>query len=425
MKRILQILVVLFVLYYVVQFIFSFFDKGYNEIYYIESDNQKFEINESYISNQKNEKNSYYIEINIDNKLFNFRLYDNLKKTKKIVKKISYVKGNEYSCLLPIFDDGQILTDALCIKNDYKIYYNNIVGQDEIIDNYMNEISEYNIDDFKDDAEVTNIKNNIKIYDNIKDNLYFGLTSYKGLYNINYRITNKITEVDIFNNDVYNPTISTQINQYYLVADYNSTYEFTKFYLINLTTKDYETIESKHKISIDNSYIQGVVENSAYLIDKKNLKQYEIDIKSKKVIEIDDSQSKIKYYNNGIWENRNMMDAINNNLLFDVNGADISLFENSFDKVEKIGGEVSGFYLLYKYNNGSYDVYKSYMQKPNEIIHIFTTTNKENVVCVNNYIIYTYNNTVYIYENNKGIKKLLAYDELNYNKNINVFAYYK
>lgn len=425
MKRILQILIVLFVLYYGVQVIFSFFDKGYNEIYYIESDNQKFEINESYISNQKNEKNSYYIEINVDNKLFNFRLYDNLKKAKKIVRKISYVKGKEYSCLLPIFDDGKILTDSLCIKNDYKIYYNNIVGQDEIIDNYMNKISEYNIDDFKDDSEVTNVKNNIKIYDNIKDNLYFGLTSYKGLYNINYRITNKITEVDVFNNDVYNPTISTQINQYYIVADYNSTYEFTKFYLINLTTKDYETIESKHKISIDNSYIQGVVENSVYLIDKKNLKQYEIDIKSKKVIEIDDSQSKIKYYNNGIWENRNMIDAINNNLLFDVNGADISLFESSFDKVEKIGGEISGFYLLYKYNNGSYDVYKSYTQNPNEIIYIFTTTNKKNVVCVNNYIIYTYNNTVYIYENNKGIKKLLTYDELNYNKNINVFAYYK
>lgn len=83
MKRILQILIVLFVLYYGVQVIFSFFDKGYNEIYYIESDNQKFEINESYISNQKNEKNSYYIEINVDNKLFNFRLYDNLKKAKK------------------------------------------------------------------------------------------------------------------------------------------------------------------------------------------------------------------------------------------------------------------------------------------------------------------------------------------------------
>ena len=310
MKRVVQILILLFVFYYLIQLIFSFFDKGYEITYTKNIDDKEINIKEVYSANIKDERNNYYFEIKVDNNVFYLKTYDNFKKMKNIINDIKYFKSGDYTCILPIYRGNKILTDIICQTGQSTTYYHNIRGINSQLDNFVDNIEEYNINQWLDNETETNRLGNVYVYkNNLDSNLYLGLTNYKGLYKINENVSNKIISIDVFKDDIYNPKINTQISHYYLVADYNENYEFNKFYLIDFLKKETETIESKHKISI-NSYIQGVVGNSVYLIDIDNKKQYEIDIKSKKIIEIGNSDSNVKFYNAGDWEERNMFEVI-------------------------------------------------------------------------------------------------------------------
>lgn len=424
MKRILQILIVLFVFYYIIQIVFHFIDKGYEITYELNAENKKFDITEIYTANQKNEQDNYYLEISVENTKFYVKIYENLRKSKNIIKEIKYIDSGNYKCVLPIFKDDKILTDIICKNSQLTTNYQNIKGIDVNIDAFANNIEGYN-DKFVDSANESSNRDNIYIYeDNIIDELFLGLTSYNGLYNINNLLSKSIAEIDVFNDDVYSSKINTQIKNFYLVANYNSNYEFTKFYLINLLTKEYDEIDSKNKISF-NSYIQGTVGNSVYLIDIDNKKQYEIDVKTKKVIEVGNENSGVKTYNSGTWENKPIVQALQTELKFTENNIDAQIFSKQYYRIDKVGGENSGYYYLYENTDNGYNVYKAYTEQPNEPILLLKINDINRIKYVNNQIIYIDKNIVKIYNEQNGIKRLIRYDELEFNKNLNIFAYYK
>lgn len=425
MKRILQILILLFVFYYIIQIIFDFTNKGYDIQYSKKIDNDEFNIREVYNSNQKNEKDNYYLEISTNNETFYFKTYENLKKSKNIVYDIKYIKTDNYSCILPITKDKKLISDILCQNDDSINYYHNIIGFDSKIDEFANSIEEYNVNNWVDsDTETSNLGNVFVYRNNVGNNLYLGLTSYNGLYNINNTVSKGIINVSVFNNDIYNPEISIQINNYYLVADYNEAYEFTQFYLINLLSKEVETIKDKFKISL-NSYFLGKDGNSAYLLDIDNKKQYEIDIKSKKITEVGNDSIGVKIYDNGKFENKNIYDVINNKIKFTYSDVDSSLFNEQFYKIDKIGGDKSGYYYLYELSNNGYKVYKSYVEQPNKKIYLFETSRADKVKYINDSVIFIRDNFVNIYNDEYGEKKLIKYNELEFNKNINIYGYYR
>ncbi len=425
MKRVLQILILLFVFYYLVQLIFNFFDKGYEITYTKNIDDKEISIKEVYSANQKNERNNYYFEVTIDNNVFYLKTYENFKKMKNIISDIKYFKSGDYTCILPIYKGNKILTDIICKTNETTTYYHNIKGINSQIDLLANNIKEYNINNWLDNETETTKLGNIYVYkNNLGSDLYLGLTNYKGLYSINDKVSNKIIPIDVFKNDIYNPKINTQISHYYLVADYNENYEFSKFYLINLLEKETETIEGKNKISL-NSYIQGTVGNSVYLIDIDNKKQYEIDIKSKKIIEIGNSDSGIKFYNAGEWENRNIYETIKKEEKFNYQTIDLTKFDTQYERIDQIGGKKSGYYYLYKQNGSGYNAYKAYVEQPNSPIFLFQTSNIDNIKYINDMILFTDKNYVKIYSDNNGIKNLIKYDELEFNKSLNIFGYYQ
>lgn len=425
MKRILQTLILLFMFYYIIQIVFTFTNKGYDIKYSKIVDNNEFNIREVYNSNQKNERDNYYLEISVSDETFYFKTYENLKKLKNIVGDIKYIKTDNYSCILPIIKDKKIISDILCQNTSGINYYHNIIGVDSKIDDFANGIDEYNVNNWIDSDDETSNLGNVFIYrNNIDDNLYLGLTSYNGLYNINNTVSKGIIKIPIFNNDIYNPEISIQINNYYLVADYNETYEFTKFYLINLLSKEVDTIEGKFKISL-NSYFLGKDGDNAYLLDVDNKKQYEVDIKSKKITEVGNAEIGVKIYNNDKFENRNIYDVINNKIKFIYDDIDSSLFTEEFYKIDKIGGDKSGYYYLYELYSNGYKVYKSYVEQPNKKIYLFESSNADKVKYINDSVIFIKDNYVNIYNDQYGVKKLIKYNELEFNKNINIYGYYK
>lgn len=425
MKRVVQTIILLFIFYYVFQLIFTFFDKGYEINYTKNIDNVEIKIKEVYSANQKNEKDNYYFEIIIDDNEFYFKTYENFKKKKNIIANLKYIKTETYACIFPIFDGGKILTDIICQDDKITTYYYNIRGIDTRIDEFANSIQEYNINDWIDqETETTNLGNVFVYKNNLISDLYLGLTSYKGLYSINDKVSKNVIDIPVFKNDIYNPRISTQIDNYYFVADYNENYEFTKFYLINLLNKEITTIYSKNKISF-NSYIQGTVESSVYLIDIDNKKQYEVDIKSKKIIEIGNENIGVKFYNAGIWENKNVFETVKNQDKFIYQQINETEFYKDYYKIDKIGGLKSGYYYLYEKTSTGYNVYKAYVEQPNKPIFLFKVDNIDNIKYINDSILFVESNFVKIYDINNSIKKLVKYDELSFNTNLHIYGYYE
>lgn len=425
MKRVLQILLLLFVFYYTIQLVFDLFDKGYEKTYTRITDDKEVTIKEVYQANKKNERDNYFFEIKVDDTIFYLKIYDDFKKMKNIITDIKYLNSEDYKCILPIFKNEGIITDIICKNNNLTTYYSNIKDINKTVDNFANSIEGYNVGNWLDDVTETTKNGNVFVYgENIIKNLYLGLTSYKGIYNINDQVSKNIIGIDLFKNDVYSSVISTQINNKYLVANYNSNYEFTEFYLTDLTSKEYEKISGNHKISF-NSYIQGVIENNVYLIDIDNKKQYQIDVNSKKIIEIGNENTGIKYYNNGNCENRSIFDAINSKLIFTEKNIDASTFTNHYERIDLIGGKSSGYYYLYEKSENKYKVYKSYVEMPNQRIYLFSVPNIDKIKYVNDIIILVDGSFVKIYSENFGMKNIIKYDELNFNNNINIYAYYK
>ena len=332
--------------------------------YKIKSDNKVFKIN------QLKTDSKYYIEISYNNKIYPLDI-DYTSKKRKIIKDIYYFKDKKYECILPIFSNNSYI-DMMCYKDKVIYNYSSIKGNDTKLDKYIKSIKIYDINKYKDNKTVENIVDGIKFYNNLDKNIY--ITNYRG-------ITSKDKSIDLFNSDIYNKPLSVFINNYYLIADYNKLdrYEFNEFYLVNLDNYNTFKIKYKDNISFD-SYIQGIVDNKIYLYDIDNEKQYEIDYNSKKIKLI--SNDKVKYYNNGKWENISISKA-NSKIYFNYESLD-NIFD--YDYVY----ETDTKYYLLKIDNDIYKLYLTYKQNTN-IIKYLIDIETYDIIVNDTYLYYVYN----------------------------------
>lgn len=364
--------------------------------YVINNNGNKFNIKEVY----KNK--NYYIEIKTKTNIFPIRIYEDIK-NKKIIKKIYYYYDDNYECLLPIINN-KLNIDMMCYKENILYNYNDIIGENSDLDEYVKNIKEYNIEQFKNNISEYNKINTIKYYNSIEKKVV--LTTYKGL-NISG------SEVNIFNKDIYNNKISTFLDNYYIIADYNNDYEFKYFYVVNLENNELFKIKSKYIISLD-SYIQGIVDKKIYLYDKDNENQYEIDI-NKKTIKLISNTKYIKYYSNNKWEKLNKISA-NKEVYFNYES-----LNNYFTKYNQVIDSTNYYYLL-KDNGKNYDLYR--VDKENINIYKFISEIPTDKIYTNNdYIYYSYDNKIYYYSDKTGLKLLLEDSELEFNNTIKYYIY--
>lgn len=367
--------------------------------YKLKYDKNEFEIKETYA------KDNYYIEIINSEKVYPIRIYNNLNNKRKIIDKIYFYQDMEFECLLPIIN-GEIIVDIMCYKDEIIYDYHNIIGLDINLDDYVDSIELYDIDRFADDLSKENSINTVKVYRNNNINNIVAITTYKGL------IISGI-EIELFKEDIYNNKISTFVDNYYLIADYNNNYEFENFYVVDLISKEIFKIKSKNEISLD-SYIQGIVDSKVYLYDKDNENQYEIDINNKKITLIS-SDNSIKYYKNNTWQN------MNKNKIKDEVYFDYETLENNFSDYDEILEDVY-YYYLFKKNKVNYDLYR--VDKNNLNVYKFLLTVPTTSISYNNnYIYYVFNNKLYYYSDSTGLKTLLEDSELEFNNTIKYYIY--
>lgn len=409
MKKILFLLLSLFLIYFVIQIAFSFVGNGHSIEYRVDS----FNIKEILTQNKKNEIDNYYFEIEKDGSIFNYQVFKD-KQGSKLIKDIEYFKNTNYECIAVIFRNKYFENQVICNKDNMNYYYMGIKGNDPEVDMFAKDyITENNSSD-----DVLKQNGNLFVYNNLNED-YVAIEYYKGIYIINRE--NKYKKVALFKNETYNRDLAILVQKYYLTADYNSEYDFHKFVMVDLETGKKESLTFNANISF-NSYFQGVVDGKAYLIDKDNKKQYEIDIKDKRVFEIGNEQSGIKIYKNNEFVDGNIYDAINSNIIFSLTD---SIFNDVYSKVDLFGGSKSGLYFLFKQNGDKYSVYQSSVHNTNVITYLFDLVNINNLGYTKNGVYYINGNSIKYFDYIDGIVEIAKFNDLNYNSNLKLFVYEK
>ena len=348
---------------------------------------------------------NYYIEIKTNKNIYPFRIYEDLSNKRKVVKDIYLYKDDNIECVLPVIND-ELYTDMACYKDEILYNYYNFVGNNTSLDKYVNSIELYNINEFENKAINTETIGTIKynIFTNLSNTV--AITTYKGL-------TINDNEINLFKKDIYNNKLSTFIDNYYIIADYEKNYSFNYFYVVNLDNRKINKLESKNDISYD-SYIQGIVDNKIYLYDKDNEVQYEIDVKGSS-IDIISSDNYIKYYSNNKWEKMNKTKA-NKEIYF--NYETLDNYFTSYDYVE----ETDNYYYLLKKDGISYKLYR--VDKDNiDVYKYLLDVPTTNIYFSNDYLYYVYKNKLFYYSDGTGLKTILENSELEFNDTIKYYIY--
>ena len=400
-------LIVLFIFYLGIQILFFWLSNNQEVSYMLKLDNNSFEVIEKSDFNNHN----YFYDVTINNINFSFQIFKDYGKKIKLLTDIKYYEDEEYKCILPIFN-GEILLDMICY-NDVYDYYRNIKGKNEKLDNYVANLDIYNENQFIDQNSSSEISNLMVFKENLINNHFIALKNYRGLFIINNEFDSIVKDKNLFSKDIYNQKISTFINEYYLVADYNETHEFNKIIIFDIVNLEISEIISNTAISLD-SYIQGVVDDKIYLYDKDNKIQYEIDIQNKSIVK---TGTEIKY-NDGEWKTMSIAEA-NQEKKF---GIENNYGFEGYEKIDKVGNDC-GYYYLYKKNGNKYDVYRVNIQNNSGLIYIFSTQSLDLINYVDDYVYFVENNKIKVYNDSFGTKNILDYAELEFNKNINFYVY--
>ena len=408
MKKLFVMLIVLFIVYLGVQFIFYLFSKGQDNVYEIKSEGTTFEVKE--VSNFTTNTNNYSYTVTVDEKTFWFEISHDYGKTSQVLTDIYY--DEDSNCILPIFKDNLILLDVICLKDNIYQFYHNIKGQNSDIDQFVSEISQYNISQFSDNAESSLIEQ-LNVYkDNLITNHYIGFNNYKGVYIVSGNINSSVYNISLFNNDVYKQDLGQFVNQYYVVPDYNQKHEFNEINVVDLVNLNIFNITSDRAISFD-SYIQGVVDSKIYLYDKDNKIQYEIDPVNKAIVVY--STNEIKYYD-GSWTTMTIAEA-NEEKKFITETNDY--IDSQFERIDKVGH----YYYLYKKVGNKYEVYRMRVEDKQGLTYLFDTKAIDSIFYVNNYIYFVNGNIIQVYNDIFGVKNVIGYQELEFNKDINLYVY--
>ncbi len=173
---------------------------------------------------------------------------------KKLVKKIE-IKSNEQIICLNI--EGKLPFYPVCSEDSNLLSYH-LVDSELIPETFRKNEEEHVID-----------SNQYKIYDLNKKTFF--IWNYKGFDIISDK---KNTNVSLYSKDIYTIPLTIKVGETILMADYSDTYEFSKFFVIQKNGKVKELVLDS-KLSFE-SYFLGTYKKSAYLMDKKNKKEYEI-----------------------------------------------------------------------------------------------------------------------------------------------------
>ena len=327
--------------------------------YELEYDVNEFKVKEIY----NKDDNKYLFKVSSDNHYYEIAVDHKYSKKRKLVKYIDTVDNNDSKCIsLNVYNNN---TNFIC--NNGESYYDlNITKENE--------------------SNKINTVNNIDIYSDAYDYLTW---NGKGLTYLN---GNK--ELKFLTNESYTNDLVYQFKDYLIIADYDANRYFDKFYIYDNKKKEVKAWEIPFELSFD-SYFLGYIDDDIYIFDVTGQSEYRINIKKRKIKVV--SQNDMGVYYNGKKEQVPTSKFIYNMTLFNYN----SLY-NFVSDANK---------LFYKYYNSS------------KLVRISDLDIKDILYYDSENVYYISDNSVYMYNINKGESKLLESFEWNFNYHNQVFVF--
>lgn len=396
MKKVIKLLIGIFILVLIFELIAYIFKTHHDITYTLKDANQTFKINEVY----KNKK--YYFKITSKDLVYSFEIHDEFHKKKEVITKIySYQKDDLY-CIYPMIEKNEN-TNILCSKNNKSYAYTNYEKE---LTPFIETLKKqgYNSPSWQEKSNSSKKIETLSAYqNNIKEKTYIYIYKYNGFFSIS---KDSLEQIKLFENDTYINHLGTNIDKYYLIPNYDQKYDYDELYVIDMTNNKVKQRNLKYKISKD-SYINGVIDNELYIFDKDELKQYKISKKGKKIKEVGNKEDGALYYNLK-FETKSVYDFRDEELKF-------KTIKDYISQVEK---NTSINYL-----QKTEDTY--YYQTKNNDVYYYNLNSKTKVLLFNQKIsdftlvkdtlYFISDDTLYSYNFQEGLKKLITYSELSFN----------
>ena len=364
-RRLALLLIIILIIALVLFFLFR--RKDYTVTYSVND----YEITESY-----HKEEDYYSFIIKKGETERFAIvYNQHFSSKKNIDQITEYQTQTESCIT--ISSNKVRIEPLCTKEETQISYHLV--SDEMKEK-LGVTSET-----KEDTILTTY-NNINVYHYRNHNYY--IWNYRGFYHINENTTENI---QLFDKDIYNPTLITQVNDTLVIPDYNADYYFDKVILLDMNTGRTTTWTLETSIYFD-SAVLGVYQGDLYIIDKHEKTEWQLNFAKQKQERVGTEQKGGKIYDHE-WTNVTM-----NRLLYQ---------ENTF----------KGTTIL-EYNikeDGLYAIFDNHQMKIRESAPSKILSNTDNTVY------YLVNDNVYSYNKEEGEKLLLNYFEWNFNSENVIF----
>ena len=385
----------------IIPIIIKTFQKKHNVEYKV----GKYNINEKFYIEEKS--HNYEFKITNKKETYSFILNSNVNKRKKIIKDIKIYKKNNIKCIIPIYIKD-ISKDIYCLENNNQVsnYY---LKDNDNFKSIIEDTKKYKVNLPSDSEKYKEFKK-IKVYqNNINDNTAYIIWNYKGIYILK---NNELKQQKFLNYDLYDNIMSTTTSNYFVLFENSNVMGIEKIHYYDIKNDKYNIFKLKDKISKD-SYINGVYDDLIYVTDNKKKIQYTINVKKEKIEEVGKEELGYTKYTNKKKEEMNKSDFFMKEQLFDNEKIENKKITNSKDLVKE---DQIYYYLdnnkFYKNING----YNSILLFELDNIKDWRINNKDLIIFVDD--------LVYIYNDELGLRKIIEYNELNYNYK-NIVKYWK
>ena len=365
----------------------------------------KYNINEKFYIEEKS--HNYEFKITNKKETYSFILNSNVNKRKKIIKDIKIYKKNNIKCIIPIYVKD-ISKDIYCLENNNQVsnYY---LKDNDNFKSIIEDTKKYKVNLPSDSEKYKEFKK-IKVYqNNINDNTAYIIWNYKGIYILK---NNELKQQKFLNYDLYDNIMSTTTSNYFVLFENSNVMGIERIHYYDIKNDKYNIFKLKDKISKD-SYINGVYDDLIYVTDNKKKIQYTINVKKEKIEEVGKEELGYTKYTNKKKEEMNKSDFFMKEQLFDNEKIENKKITNSKDLVKE---DQIYYYLdnnkFYKNING----YNSILLFELDNIKDWKINNKDLIIFVDD--------LVYIYNDELGLRKIIEYNELNYNYK-NIVKYWK
>lgn len=405
MKRVFYFIFILFILFFVYQFVVMLFIDHHQTSYSISQDGKVFMITETFSKEKKNEH--YFFEIQEGDHVFYFHRNFSMGKRDHVIQSLEVFSQNDLYCLYPVLEKNAP-SSILCLKGNRQVSYVSLKQQNntdigafvEILQNkgYSNSV-------FETSYTSKEYRGKLVYQDNLIDDEIITLWDYQGL---DLYEKEDLSSISLLTKDRYENDLGSLVSHYYVIPNYDQNHDFNTMYIVDLFDHSKKSLYFDEDVSFD-CYVQGVVDSKYYLFDRNNKRQYEINPKQASSRLIGSIDLDGQYFDGSAWSSVPIGNFIEEKVTFP-RSISSSIREMYPD------ASIYEFYDRYYVITPQKEVYLVYQDHFDHPIFLFQDGAMQSVQVKDGAIYYIKDNMLYRYSDIHGLKPLVSYNEFRYNR---------